>query len=138
MNDHQSVERIDLLMGCGNLLSFLEKFSDRLNSSASGFSLLLVDLNNFMTFNKEHGHEQGDAVLHWVGIVLKDTELPVYRIGGDEVVVVFSEGTNEEKENISRAVFDRVNRESEQFAWSNPASVILIHFGDEKLEIADL
>jgi len=139
MNDHQSVERIDLLMGCGNLLSFLETFSERLKSpAASAFSLLLVDLNNFMTFNKEHGHEQGDAVLHWVSIVLKDIELPVYRIGGDEVVVVFSEGTNEEKENISRAVFDRLNRESEQFAWSNPASVILIHFGDEKLEIADL
>src|SRR5687768_17688826 len=140
MNDHHlSVERIDLLMGCGNLLSFLETFSDRLSSPiTSAFSLLLVDLNNFMTFNKEHGYEQGDAVLHWVGIVLKDTELPVYRIGGDEVVVVFSEGTNEEKENISRAVFDRLNRESEQFAWSNPASVMLIHFGKEKLEIADL
>src|SRR6185503_526235 len=139
MNDHQSVERIDLLMGCGNLLSFLETFSDRLNSgAASGFSLLLVDLNNFMTFNKEHGHEQGDAVLHWISIVLKDPELPVYRIGGDEVVVVFSDGTNKEKENISRTVFDRLNRDSEQFAWSIPASVMLIHFGKEKLEIADL
>src|SRR5215207_9804540 len=117
--NHQSVERIDLLMGCGNLLSFLETFSDRLNSPAtSGFSLLLIDLNNFVTFNEVHGHEQGDAVLHWVSIVLKDTELPVYRIGGDEVVVVFSEGTNEEKESIARAVFDRLNRESEQFAWS--------------------
>ena len=139
MNDHQSVERIDLLMGCGNLLSFLETFSERLKSAIlSSFSLLLVDLNNFMTFNEEHGHEQGDAVLHWVSIVLKDTELPVYRIGGDEVVVVFSEGTNKEKEIIARAVFDRFNRESEQFAWSNPASVILIHFGKEKLAIADL
>src|SRR5687768_165421 len=139
MNDHQSVERIDLLMGCGNLLSFLETFSNRLNSdTGSGFSLLLVDLNNFMTFNEQHGHEQGDAVLHWVSIVLKDTNLPVYRIGGDEVVVVFSEGTNEEKESTARAVFDRLNRESDQFAWSNPASVMLIHFGNEKLEIADL
>lgn len=98
MNDHhQSVERMDLLMGCGNLLAFLETFSDRLNSgAASGFSLLLVDLNNFMCFNEEHGHEQGDAVLHWVSIVLKDTKPPVYRIGGEEAVVVFSEGTNEE------------------------------------------
>ncbi|MEO7841316.1 MAG: diguanylate cyclase [Anaerolineales bacterium] len=139
MNDHQSVERIDLLMGCGNLLSFLETFSERLNSAIpSSFFLLIVDLNNFMTFNEEHGQEQGDAVLHWVSIVLKDTKLPVYRIGGDEVVVVFSDGTNEEKESTARAVFDRLNRESEQFAWSNPASVMLIHFGNEKLEIADL
>ena len=140
MDDHhQSVERIDALMGCGNLLSFLELFSHRFSSNASSsFSLLLVDLNNFMKFNKEHGQEQGDAVLHWVSIVLKDTELPVYRIGGDEVIVVLTGGTPEEKENLARAVFNRLNRESAQFAWSDPASVMLIHFGNEKLEIADL
>lgn len=136
---HQSVERIDALMGCGNLLSFLELFSHRFSSPTnSSFSLLLVDLNNFMKFNKEHGEEQGDAVLHWVSIVLKDTELPVYRIGGDEVIVVLTGGTGEEKENLARAVFSRLNRESAQFAWSNPASVMLIHFGNEQLEIADL
>lgn len=140
MDDHhQSVERIDALMGCGNLLSFLETFSSFLNSSErSAFSLLLVDLNNFMKFNKERGHEQGDAVLHWISIVLKDTNLPVYRIGGDEVVVVLREGTEDEQEHITRDVFDRLNRESAQFAWPNPASVMLIHFGNEKLEIADL
>ena len=81
-NQHLSVERIDALMGCGNLLSFLELFSHRFSAGAySSFSLLLVDLNNFMKFNKERGHEQGDAVLHWISIVLKDTELPFYRIG---------------------------------------------------------
>jgi len=140
MDDHhQSVERMDALMGCGNLLSFLELFSHRFNSSTySPFSLLLVDLNNFMKFNKEHGQEQGDAVLHWVSIVLKDTELPVYRIGGDEVIVVLTGGTSEEKEKLARNVFSRLNRESAQFDWSNPASVMLIHFGNEKLEIADL
>ncbi len=140
MDDHhQSVERIDALMGCGNLLSFLELFSHRFSSPTnSPFSLLLVDLNNFMKFNKEHGQEQGDAVLHWVSIVLKDTELPVYRIGGDEVIVVLTGGTAEVKENLARAVFSRLNRESAQFAWSNPASVMLIHFENEKLEIADL
>jgi len=138
-DQHLSVERIDALMGCGNLLSFLELFSHRFSAGAySSFSLLLVDLNNFMKFNKEHGHEQGDAVLHWISIVLKDTELPVYRIGGDEVIVVLTGGTPVEKENLARDVFSRLNRESAQFAWSNPAAVMLIHFGSEKLEIADL
>jgi diguanylate cyclase (GGDEF)-like protein len=140
VNDRdQSVERIDPLTGCGNLLFFLESFSSRLNSrEASAFSLLLVDLNNFMAFNRERGHEQGDAILHWVSIVLKDTMSPVYRIGGDEIVAVFTEGTREQREKIAREVFDRLNRESAQFDWSNPASVMLIHFQNEKLEVADL
>jgi diguanylate cyclase (GGDEF)-like protein len=140
MNEHdQSVERIDPLTGAGNLLSFLETFTSRLASSEStDFSLLLVDLNNFMLFNKERGHGQGDAILHWVSIVMKDSEAPVYRIGGDEIVAVLSQGNQEEREIIARELFDRLNRESAQFDWSNPASVMLIHFQNEKLEIADL
>jgi diguanylate cyclase (GGDEF)-like protein len=139
MNDEQHVERTDTLTGCANLLSFIETFSARLTSvSNSAFSLLVVDLNNFMAFNTAHGHIQGDSVLHWVGIVLRDTGLPVYRIGGDEFLVVLDGENAEEREQIARAVFDRLNRESRQFSLLNPASVIVIHFQNEKLEIADL
>lgn len=138
-DNHQSVERIDPLTGSGNLLAFLESFAGRLASSeALDFSLLLVDLNNFMAFNSERGHDEGDAVLHWVSIVMKDLTAPVFRIGGDEIVAVLTDGTHAEREVIARELFARLNRESMQFSWSNPASVMLIHFQDEKLEIADL
>lgn len=137
--NHQSVERIDPLTGSGNLLAFLENFTTQLASSdAIDFSLLLVDLNNFMAFNRERGHAQGDAVLHWVSIALKDLQSPVYRIGGDEIVAVLTDGTHAAREIIARGLFARLNRESAQFVWANPASVMLIHFQNEKLEIADL
>ena len=139
MNDEKHVERIDTLTGCANLLSFLETFSVRLTSFPnSPFSLLVVDLNNFMAFNAAHGHLQGDSVLHWVGIVLRDTGLPVYRIGGDEFLVLLEGENAEDREQIAKSVFERLNRESRQFSLLNPASVILIHFQNEKLEIADL
>lgn len=139
MLDDKHVERVDTLTGCANLLSFLETFSARLTSLPnSTFSLLLIDLNNFMAFNAAHGHTQGDSVLHWVGIVLRDTGLPVYRIGGDEFVVLLDEEEIENRERIARSVFERLNRESRQFSLLNPASVILISFQDEKLEIGDL
>ena len=139
MNDDKHVERIDTLTGCANLLSFLETFSTRLKAQGnSTFSFLLVDLNNFMAFNAAHGQAQGDSVLHWVGIVLRDTGLPVYRIGGDEFLALLDEESLEEREQIAQAVFDRLNRESRQFSLLNPASVILIHFQNEQLEIGDL
>jgi diguanylate cyclase (GGDEF)-like protein len=139
MIDDKHVERVDTLTGCANLLSFIETFSVQLASLRdSAFSLLVIDLNNFMAFNKEHGHLQGDTVLHWVGIVLRDTDLPTYRLGGDEFLVFFDCESVEEREQMAQAVFDRLNRESQQFEMSNPASVILIHFQNEKLEIADL
>ncbi|HSL45236.1 MAG TPA: diguanylate cyclase [Anaerolineales bacterium] len=133
------VERIDPLTGSGNLLSFLESVAARLASQeGASFSLLLIDLNNFMLFNKERGHLLGDVVLRWVSIVMKDLQAPVYRIGGDEVVAILSEGNHAEREVIARELFERLNRESTQFSWSKPASVMLIHFQNEKLEIADL
>lgn len=139
MDDDRHVERIDNLTGCANLLAFLETVSRRLAEPAgSTFSLLVIDLNNFMAFNREHGQFQGDAVLHWVGIVLRDTDLPVYRIGGDEFLIFFDREPGKERERIAQSVFDRLNRESGQFDMANPASVILIHFENEKLEIADL
>jgi diguanylate cyclase (GGDEF)-like protein len=138
-DNHQSVERIDPLTGSGNLLAFLENFTSQLASpQAVDFSLLLVDLNNFMAFNSERGHGEGDAVLHWVSIVMQDLIVPVYRIGGDEIVAVLLQRTHAEREVIARKLFARLNHESAQFSWPNPASVMLIHFQNEKLEIADL
>jgi diguanylate cyclase (GGDEF)-like protein len=135
----QSVERIDPLTGVGNLLAFLETITLRLaDQDWLDFSLLLVDLNRFNEFNNEHGHLQGDAVLRWISIVLKDLEAPVYRIGGDELVVVLTGDAREKRESTARSLFDRINRESVQFSWLNPASVMLIHFKNEDLEIADL
>ena len=138
MNDDRHLERIDALTGCGNLLSFLETFSARLSlEHDSTLSVLIVDMNNFMAFNRQYGHLKGDSVLHWVGIVLRDTGLPVYRIGGDEFLVAL-EVDSGEKVGIAESVFERLSRESRQFELSNPASVILIHFRDEKLAIGDL
>jgi diguanylate cyclase (GGDEF)-like protein len=139
MNNDKHVERLDTLTGCANLLSFLETFSARLASRTDFiFSLLLIDLNNFMAFNNEYGHLQGDSVLHWVGIVLRDTGLPVYRIGGDEFLIFFDGERADECDRIAHSVYDRLSREGQQFSMINPASVILIHFQNEKLEIADL
>lgn len=139
MNNDQHVERLDSLTGCANLLSFLETFSARLASNLhSEFSLLVIDLNDFRTFNAAHGQAQGDSVLHWVGIVLRDTGLPVYRIGGDEFLIFLEGRQGIDCDSVAHAVYDRLNRESHQFDLPNPASVILIHFQEEKLEIADL
>lgn len=139
MNIEKHVERIDVLTGCANLLAFLETFSARLASNQeTAFSVLLIDLNNFMGFNHQHGQALGDTVLHWVGIVLQDTGLPAYRLGDDEFLLSFREETPERGEEIARSVFERLNRESKQFDIVNPASVILIHFQKEKLQIADL
>lgn len=139
MESH-ALERIDALTGCDNLLAFLEKLSVDLKETPTEqpFSLVLIDLNKFAEFNQKNGHEQGDRVLRWVSIVLRDTGLPVYRLSGDEFLVLFTMDSLEGRENTARAIFERLNQESAQFNWTNPASVAVIHFKSEKLEIADI
>ncbi len=139
-DEHIEVERMDVLTGCANLLSFLETISTRLTSNTlCTFSLVLIDLNNFLAYNNEYGHTQGDSVLHWVSIVLRDTGLPVYRIGGDEFLLWIDGKSPEECDQIARSTFERLNRESNQFRLADPpASVMLIHFQGESLEIGDL
>ncbi len=113
LDEYIEVERMDILTGCANLLSFLETLSTRLNSNTlCTFSLVLIDLNNFLAYNDEYGHEQGDSVLHWVSIVLRDTGLPVYRIGGDEFLLLIDGKKSEECDQIARSIFERLNRES--------------------------
>jgi diguanylate cyclase (GGDEF)-like protein len=80
----------------------------------------------------------GNELLRWVSIVLRDTQRPVFRIGGDEMVVAFPDGYKDENETLARNIFERLDRESAQFNWHNPASVVLIHFPIGDLEIADL
>ncbi len=138
-NQQPAIERIDPLTSCGNLLFFLETFSNRLSSPAPmAFSLLMVDLNNFKAFNEARGHKNGNELLRWVSIVLRDTKRPVFRIGGDEMVVAFPDSEKQNNEFLARRIFERLDRESAQFNWPNPASVVLIHFPKEKFEIADL
>ncbi len=95
--DNHALERIDALTDCENLLAFLERLSVSLKETPSEqpFSLLLLDLNRFGEFNNNNGQEQGDRVLRWVSIVLRDTGLPVYRLSGDEFLVLFNEGSFE-------------------------------------------
>ncbi len=140
LDEYIEVERMDVLTGCANLLSFLETVSTRLAShTLCTFSLVLIDLNNFLAYNNEYGQAQGDSVLHWVSIALRDTGLPAYRIGGDEFLLLIEGKKSEECEQIARSTFERLNRESKQFRLADPpASVMLIHLQGESLEIGDL
>lgn len=59
--------------------------------NGEALSLLLVDIDNFKTFNDTHGHQAGDQVLRLVADVLrdgvKDTDTAA-RYGGEEFAII--------------------------------------------------
>lgn len=62
------------------------------------FHIAIIDLDNFKQINDTHGHQTGDEVLKYVAKVgkgLLDEGTTLYRYGGEELVVIFTQCTLE-------------------------------------------
>jgi diguanylate cyclase (GGDEF)-like protein/PAS domain S-box-containing protein len=72
-----------------------------------GLAAIMFDLDHFGRFNKEHGHQAGDAVLRaFAGILherLRSSDL-VARYGGEEFVVVLEDCTLEDAVRVAEEV----------------------------------
>ena len=87
-------------------LQLLEK-----NKSAlpAGSGVIVFDVDDFKSFNDEHGHSYGDYVLQVVAKTLKNNlsrDDKIYRFGGDEMVA-YLEGISEEAVKSIRARLDK-------------------------------
>ena len=73
---------------------------------------ILFDLDNFGSFNKQHGHIIGDAVLRSFGSILsgrlRSSDI-VARFGGEEFVAILDGATVEEAHRVA----DEIRRELE-------------------------
>jgi len=92
-------------------LQHLSKEIDRSQRLNHGFTLLILDLNNFKLINDTHGHPVGDDILRRVAAVLRN-EFRSYdilgRIGGDEFAAILPDSCPEDglkaSERIKKAV----------------------------------
>ena len=89
--------RTDPLTGLGNRVRLGEDMAALWRGSALGeggvphAAVLYLDLDGFKAFNDAHGHDAGDALLRTIGDALRleaSGTCRVYRIGGDEFVVI--------------------------------------------------
>lgn len=104
MNDlqdsHEELEHLaqhDVLTGLPNRRMFLDRLDQaiaRASRNASGFAVLFVDVDNFKSFNDQHGHAAGDRILKTVADRLKSSLRAadtVARLGGDEFVILLDQ-----------------------------------------------
>jgi len=86
---------MDELTGLGTFL----KFEQDLEASMKEQDLVavaLLDVDQFMRVNDQHGHVAGDAVLRGIADVLKAQGHPAYRVAGDEFAVLMAGSTLEQ------------------------------------------
>ena len=122
----------DALTGIRNKRSYdaeVAKINERIMSGRDKVGIVMVDMNDLKTINDTYGHEKGDRVI----CNLCDTlcsifkRSPVFRIGGDEFVVV---AENRDLQNIDknveqfRACVDHSLREEELEPWERTSAAI--------------
>jgi diguanylate cyclase len=93
----QRVEReatLDVLTGIHNrkhMEKALASLHENFVRKGTRFSVMMLDLDHFKRVNDTYGHKVGDAVLQFVGGVLKDTvkgrDIPA-RYGGEEFIIL--------------------------------------------------
>ncbi len=104
--------------------------------------LIIADVDHFKYYNDSHGHDTGDRVLEAVATAIRDhvrkTDL-VFRIGGDEFVVLLKDVTDESGDRILQIVRD-VNQKLSSGAGGVPTLTISagIAFRDDLKEGEDL
>ncbi len=92
---------------------FMQGYLQRLVGAGAArerkFAVLLMDVDNFKTFNDTYGHSVGDRVLQLVANQLKlmtDKVGLVGRFGGDEFIVVLPGHSGEEARTFAQAFQD--------------------------------
>ena len=92
-DDMKKLADRDALTGINNKRAYFE-IEDRLNeeirAGKANFAIAMIDLNDLKVTNDTLGHEKGDALIIAISQIIKKifTKSPVYRVGGDEFVVV--------------------------------------------------
>lgn len=102
----------DTLTTLPNRRKYTEQINEYLESGEKG-AIILLDLDNFKRINDSLGHIYGDEVLKYISRDLKryiSSDLCVYRVGGDEFLLLIREKTREEIEEIIHNIFNDFNK----------------------------
>ncbi|MCR5389446.1 MAG: GGDEF domain-containing protein [Lachnospiraceae bacterium] len=104
---------IDGLTGVKNKLAYLESLRDlelqAKELSYEGYGVVVFDLNGLKEVNDTLGHDAGDEYLRNGCKMICETftHSPVYRIGGDEFVVILK-GSDFENREVLKEQFDKM------------------------------
>ncbi len=99
---------LDFMTGCYNKNKFTE-MTETYYKGVKTVAVLYWDLNNLKDTNDKKGHKAGDELITRLSQVLLSRvcgNAKVYRVGGDEFIVVIENPTVVEEETFKRDVFD--------------------------------
>jgi len=115
----KQVSRIDELTGLFNRRHFEERLKEEIaRHSRHGdiFSLFLLDLDNFKTYNDIYGHPSGDKLLSQIAEIIRSSVRgadQAFRYGGDEFVAILPETATNDAYRVAERVREQIATEME-------------------------
>jgi diguanylate cyclase (GGDEF)-like protein len=111
------VATIDVLTGLPNRRRFIEVAANTLakrEMSEKGIAMLVIDVDDFKTYNDRYGHLAGDDALAAVAGTFRGSLVRAYdsvaRYGGEEFVILLPEVNMNEAEAVAERVRRRVSK----------------------------
>lgn len=101
---------VDELTNCLNRRAYnqkLEELFEQFRNNDQTFSFAILDIDDFKHINDHYGHDQGDIVLknlvNEINKNIRDTDY-IFRVGGEEFVVLFPDITLEQSVHIAQRI----------------------------------
>lgn len=86
----------DVLTGLWNRTKYVETLHEMENSAPPALGIIYVDINGLKRANDTSGHQYGDHLIRHTADILRDHfQKQVYRVGGDEFVVLCTDLSQE-------------------------------------------
>lgn len=152
MNELKSAQRqadamgrlatLDSLTGVRNKTAFDRQFqiiADDLEKGAAAFGFAMLDLNNLKVINDNFGHDKGDLAIKNLCHIICEVfaHSPVFRVGGDEFVVVLKGGDYQDIEALVKLFKEKIHSNSAKKnapLWESISAAIGYALYDEKLD----
>ena len=112
--------RVDELTGLFNRRHFEERVKEEISRHGrhgDDFSIFLLDLDNFKTYNDIYGHPSGDTLLNHIAKVIRNSVRSAdqaFRYGGDEFIVILPQTDMNDAHVVAERVRERIAREMEK------------------------
>jgi diguanylate cyclase (GGDEF)-like protein len=95
----------DSMTGLRNTTSYtawVSQFDKEIENNGFDFGVVMLDLNNLKETNDTYGHEVGDELIKTSAGIISEVfkRSPVFRIGGDEFLVVLQNKDFENREEL--------------------------------------
>jgi diguanylate cyclase (GGDEF)-like protein/putative nucleotidyltransferase with HDIG domain len=109
--------RIDILTGLFNRHHFEERLEEEISRNSrygDMFSIFMIDLDKFKTYNDVYGHPAGDILLSQIGKIIRNSVRnadQAFRYGGDEFVVILPRTAREDAHAVAERVREQIAEE---------------------------